>query len=367
MRKFIIVFLLLCVICLCSCQNEEVPEQNTPAEQEVIEKEYGISDLLNTSLKVKTEITDRESIPEEKVSLEFFVDANGNGEGLLGTKDIVVKAIISDYKLYLVASETSIVSISDINGIGVFSALDLTSAANLEELGFEAVDNFPVSYSGAYDGLLLYTRYASSDKQFNPVRVSGDTEMNLRDAIDYVIECNNLTPTTEEEQVEATPVTSFYRNDPYGVEIEGVVYSLGDTCAPSTYFGERVPEGFLESYEYKEDSKVVFTHISYNSDSGRTVFTTTENYVQTITTNADFNFAGISKGIDNKTLEKKLGWKLSKKEAETYIPYDENIVIESVKSNIYYAVVGEYNVEFRFTKGILTEISISQPMNFVKE
>lgn len=320
----------------------------------------------NMKLKVKTDVFYFVNGAEQKVIMEMYVDDEGDGEGLLGFGDYILNLILSNNKVYLQVSSTDIIFITDINARGYFSDITATTIEDMNGVGFKFTDGFPTSFDGKKGDLTVRTQYAQSTNSYDTIRVSDDNPMTLQQAVQYVID-QNTEPSGSDSSSgsNSSELTSFYVNSEYGVTIDGVNYSIGDTCNPDDYCAGLVPEGFLYSDEYKEDTKITFTHVSYISSTGRTTFSTTSDYVQAIQTNADFEFRGFYRGMGTKEMKLALGYKLSKKDAEGNEVFDENIIVDKFKGNVYYCHTDNLNIEFRLDKDGLQEIYIMRPLRFM--
>lgn len=161
---------------------------------------------------------------------------------------------------------------------------------------------------------------------------------------------------------------SFYNNSWLGVKIHGNTYSLGDYCNPSTYFEGATPEGITPSYAWNKDSKIELLHPSYISSDGRTVFMTTDGYVQSITTTSPFEFLGIKYGISEADLKVLLGIGLRKADMETWKPIVEGLEATKGKSNTYIATYDDVTITFQISSKTktCTGITVSQYIDFVE-
>lgn len=317
-------------------------------------------------LKVKSDIIYNRAGYEQKVMLEIYVDEDGDGEGLLGFGDTVLNVAAYNNKLFIILDNITTIAISDINARGYFSDIAATSIADMGGVGFYFTDEFPTAFNGSHGDMIVRTQYAQSSNTYDSKRISDESEMTLLDALLYSLDYLNIQsiPDPDGDKVPTTDATTFYVDDKYGVIIDDFKYSISDTCNPDDYFAGLTPEGFLYSTEYKEDVKLTLTHISYISTTGRTSITTLDNYVQAIQTNADFDFLGFVKGMSAKDVKYGLAYKLSKREAEEYTAFNEDIVVDSFKANTYYCHLGNLSFELRLKSNVLAEFYITKPLGF---
>lgn len=363
-RLLCIIFCLLFLMLLPACGAREGNQEDTPNTVEVVQPQALGDVFLNSTLKLKSTIVDSSISPAREITVELYVDSTGSGEGMLGFGDTVCEVRVVRDVLYILVDSGVVVTISDVTGRMVSSQTSLEGISDLTTAGFKVVGGTPVEYNAKLGDLTISTVFAQSANTFEPATLSTDNVMTFKDAINYIIDYNSQAGsavTTEEEN----EVISFYLNSPYAIEIDDGVYSIGDTCNVSTYFGERTPEGILTSNRYKEDQRVDFTHVSYISETGRSSFTLITNYVQAIETSAQFTWLGLSKGMDTKYLGNLLGYRLSKKDTEGWTPIDEKLVLKDFRSNTYYCSVDSLNVELRCNSYGLDSIYIERPLDYV--
>lgn len=326
-------------------------------------------DFLARGWEIEATLTDTATDPARTALVALTVDAGGGGVGTLSVGELYCDIIVSQDRLYLVFDSSTVVQVEDVTGHMVTIDSWLQGEQDLTLKGFSLDNGVPASYQGKQGSLLISTYFKPSTETVNPTSLMGSRSLSFSRALDYLIDYNNNNTSIAEGSGNTvsgtTEVKDFYNNSMYGVTIEGTTYSLGDTCNPSTYFRESVPEGLVYSNEYKEDSKIAFVHVSYLSSDGRTVFTTTSNYVQAIQTSADFEFLGLKRGDDFKALDKILGFSVPKKEEDMWHPIDPDIILGTKKSKLYTFTVGGYYVELRSDDNkTLSEIYIEQPLDF---
>ena len=88
--------------------------------------------------------------------------------------------------------------------------------------------------------------------------------------------------------------------------------------------------------------------------------------MQAFETSAQFTWLGLDKGTDAKTLKYLLGYKLSKKDLESWSPIDPELQVIDYKSNTYYCTVGSLKIELRCSSSAgLESIYIERPLDYV--
>ena len=353
--------ILASVTLLSSCgDSTQIPESVPPSAA------ITVGDVFNTScLKIKADLTDTSVSPNRTATIELYVDSEGDGQGLLGFGDTVCDVFVSGNNLYILVDGSNAILISDLSGRLILTSANITSAADLVPYGFVVQDGIPVEYQAREGTLVVDTVFAQSTNSFDAVGVVPSNTMTFTECLEYIADYNTNKLVEVGQEEPAKEVVDFYNSSVYGVNIEGTVYSIGDTCNPSTYFRGATPEGLVTSFEYREDTRVDFLHVSYLSPVGRTVFTTVDNYVQAIQSSADFTFLEFSRGDDFKAIQSVLGIRLSRDEQAAFKPIDENIVVVSSDSRTYVLTIDDLKVEFRSTKGqTLDEIYIEQSLDF---
>lgn len=362
------VFALLCAGLLVSCRHSSEPtisSQGNPGTQTARPTKTIGDTFLSSNLKIKSTITDFGVSPEREITVELYVDAFGNGEGMLGFGDVVCDVYVVKDVLYVVVDKDIVISVNDITGRLTASADSLVGQDDLTVVGFKVVNGVPIEYNAKLGNLNVTTSFAQSTNTFEAASLATDNVMSFEEATHYIVQYNEDKAGTVDEPDADKDVESFYLQSKYGVEIDGGLYSVGDTCNPRTYFGGRTPEGILTSTKYKQDEKVDFLHVSYITDTGRSSIILTSNYVQAIETAAQFSWLGLEKGLDSKELKSLLGYKLSKKELEVWEPIDPELEVIDFKRNTYYCTVGALSVELRCTSNGLDSIYIERPLDYV--
>lgn len=371
-RKVATVALAVCML-LPGCGFNETPA--TPPEQQQPVVEYlSVGDsFLRSNLKIKATLTDLSVTPNKKVKVELYVDKNGNGQGVIGVGSGVYDVLVSGDHIYVKVADNNYVRISDVTGRLISSTVNVAGANDMLSLGFKLSGDVPVGYAARNGSLLIESQFGQSTNMFSPTAVNTDKAMTVSELTRYIADYNTDISVGVEKEDEGpgndidSDVKTFYVNSPYGVVIDGIVYSIGDTCNPSTYFagGER-PEGVLYSNTYKQDTRVDFVHISYLATNGRASFTTMSDYVQRIWSDADWGFLDLKSGMSEKQVKYLLGYKLSKADAESWVAMDEELVVTRFANNTYYCELGILQIEVRMEDGFAEEIHVEQALNFRK-
>ena len=368
MKKLIVLFLVsMLALSLTSCgmfggADKEAEDDPT----EVVAQETAGEKFLTSNLKLKSQIIDNTVSPARAIDVELYVDGNGNGKGLLSVGERLCNVIVSGDILYVFVDDNVAVSISDLSG-RLFIAGSVTENTNdMVSSGFTMSGDFPVEYAARYGDITVKTKYAQSNNTFEYRNVASAGSMGVTEVLDYIADYYTDAAINVKEEEPKHELESFYIKSEYGVVLDNTVFSIGDTCEPSTYFNGSTPEGLLTSHAYKQDTRVDFLHASYISDTGRTVFTLTSNYVQAIESNAEFEWLSIKKGMTDKELKYLLGYKLSKNDSENWKPMDEELSCNNYSGNTFYCTLGMLSIELRCLSGVLDTIYIERSLDYVK-
>lgn len=323
--------------------------------------------FLKSAFKVRTEVKPKSSVSADPLVFEVYVDAEGDGNGLVGYKDNVYDVYMVAGEVYVVVTNGTTVHITDLNSHMVPSSLNIAQSNDLKSLGFAVLDGVVVSYNGGTDDTDVVSKYEPSVSSFEPVAISQSNGMTTGELLKYFFDKAGTVYTEPTEPVNTETVrTSFYTNSASGITIHDVVYSLGDFCEPYTYFENMIPQGINTRDEWKEDSKVTFTYVSYISRDGSTTFMTTDGYVQAINTTSEFTFLDdIKSGMPDQELQALLGIGLKKDEVESFKPIREGFTATKA-SHGYTCSYGDMTIELEMDKKtkVLSAITITNYLDF---
>ena len=352
-------------------KGETIDEPVTQAPQ-VSQKTVG-DVLASSGLKIKASLL---TTAGEKAMAELYVDTQGDGYGLFGIGETVLPMYTYGNKVYVHISNDIYVELLGVSSRMYHSGVETRGYDELQLLGFQISDGQITGYSNTIDGLNIQSSIGGHSSDIKETPIVPRYSLSLDDLCRYVADFNTESSEQESKTDEGVEVEqesskpsfgaeeTVYLDSVQGITIEGQKYSVGDRLNPDDYFGSLRPEGILESSEYKEDTRIDFTHFSYLSSTGKTTFTTRGGYVQGICTTADFNFLGIEKCVTVKELYSMLGWKLSKTEAETFVPLADGLSVKSVSNGKVVCSWGDIEIEFRAKNGSLSEIYIYKPYEF---
>ena len=344
---------------LCSCKSSE---STPPAASSTVTQEQSIGQTFQKAcLKIRSSIIDTSVSPQTEAVFELYIDGDGDGEGLVSVMGEVFNVVVVSDTLYVVLTETDVVSISDITARMILDSVDLQHTVDLSTQGFRVEDGTPYSYTGRVGTLVVHSKYAQSSTTFDTVKVSATKETNMAGALQHITEYLEAQAQPEEPNTE---IQNVYNKSKHGIEIEGVVFSVDDVCNPNTYFNGIQPEGLLTSSKHRQDELVEFVHPSYISDTGRTVLTLRDNNVVGITTTGDFKFLGIYRGTPEKEFKHLLGIGLTKTQQETFVPLDPDFNHVRTQNGKYECVLGDLKVDFYFEKSLLTRVVLEKPLDF---
>ena len=364
-RALLLSAFLALLLVLAGCKPAEVADTPTipPTPEQTAEGDV----FLSSGFKIRTEMKMKSSVSTDPLIFEVYVDTDGDGAGMVGYKDNVYDVYLVGGQVYVTVSAELSVHITDVNAWMIPGTVPVAGSNDLKSLGFSMLDGRVVTYNGSTDTVDMVSRYEPSVSEYTPAAISQSNNMTTGELLKYFFDNASTVYVEPSEPVEEDPERqSFYANSEFGVVIHGVNYSLGDYCAPYTYFEGMVPQGMNTREEYKQDEKVVFTYVSYISSDGDSTFMTTDGYVQAIATSSDFVFLDVIKrGMPAEELQKLLGIGLKKDELETFEPIVEGL--EAVKSsNGILATYGDMTIEF-ITKGkekTLSSITITNYLDF---
>lgn len=362
MKKLLLFAVCICCATLVSCGSKESDTSAIPVDQ--TEQQLPIDKFLESKLHIKVDITDSSVTPSRELRAEAYVDSEGDGEGLLQFNGELYDVSIANNTLYVHVASGIVVKVSDITARFNFSSADIEDAVDLEAYGFTMSGDTPVAYAARRGNVSIAATYELSEHTFDTPSVTSSETRTLSGVCEYIIDYSSPEQETANPVDEEQETEDFYVNSKYGVAIEGRTYSVGDTMNPATYFNSQSPEGVLSSTEYKKDSKVILDHVSYLTTTGRVVFVSVSNYVTSIEATGDWSFLGISSGTSTEDLELMIGYKLSKRELETFVPIDPSLEVLDKEGSNYICSLGDLYIELRCEKSILSEIYITQDLEF---
>lgn len=359
--------IIVCLALLLTACNRNNDPGSEPAEPDTTPTVSEGDTFLATGFKARTEIKIKNSVSSDSLIFEVYVDGSGNGNGLVGYRDNVYDVHLVSDQIYVVVSPDVVVHITDVSAHMVPTDLSLIGNNNLKSLGFSLLDGRVVSYTGGNASVDMVSKFESSVSTFEPVAISQSNNMTTGDLLKYFFEQTSTvyvepgTPTEEELERQ-----SYYVNSAYGIVIRDNTYSIGDFCAPYTYFEGATPQGMNEVEERREDEKVTFVYVSYISRDGSSTFVTTDGYVQSITTSSEFVFLDkFKKGMSDERVAKLLGVGLKKDEIASFTPVVEGLYGDKGGKG-YVATLGDLSIEFTIGKKskTLTAITITNYLDF---
>lgn len=297
--------------------------------------------FLHSGWKMRAELKTNTLSADYPLIFEAYVDAAGNGEGLVEYNDNVYQVYIVNDNIYIQTSTNNIVLIEDLTGhllssnssVGnqIVTTNDvIAKASDLQPLGFTVANGKVISYTATTEEFSITTNYQSDVSTFETKSLSQSNQMKICDFLKYFyLDKGEQTPytdpgssnssTSSSQTVEAP--ASFYVKSNLGLTIRDTVYSIGDYCNPYDYFEGSTPQGMTTKQEWREDQLVNLTYVSYLSSDGESTFLTTDGYVQSINTTSDFSFLDVIKrDMTDTELKTLLGIDLRRSEKEKFKP-----------------------------------------------
>lgn len=368
------VLLIIAMFCslLCGCDQQSPGVTQSPGVAE-IPGGIGISGtvFLQKGYQVKMEVTPKKADSMDPMIFEVYVDNAGNGKGMLGYKDDVYQVVVLKDKVYVQIAANTVASISDLSGHLVPSSLKLDTVSDIGAVGFSEGEsnllNFRyVNADASYSGIFMENNTVQT-----VTSVSSGNTMTMNAFITYILNNSQglyIDPSVLGSQAPDVVKESFYNENWMGIEIHGQVYSIGDYCNPTTFFEESVPEGIIPSYAYKGDERVELQTISYISQDGRTSFMTTEGYVQSISTSSPFKWLSFESGMSADEVKYAVGYKLGKKDQETWKPVAEGLECIGYAKNVYTLKYEQYTISLTIDKKThaLSEIAFANHLDFLE-
>lgn len=356
--------LLLTALLLSGCNKSDPTPQPTSPEPQAT----SIGDtFLSSGFKIRTEIKIKNSVSSDPLIFEVYVDGEGDGSGLVGYQDNVYDVYLVADQIYVVVSESVVVHITDVTAHMIPADLSIIGSNDLTSKGFSTLNSKVVSYTGGNSSVDMVSKYEASVSTFEPAAIAQFNNMTTADLLKYFFDKVSTVyvepgdPTQEELERQ-----SYYVNSAYGIVIRDNKYSIGDFCAPYTYFEGATPQGMNEAEQYNEDEKVTFVYVSYISRDGSTTFVTTDGYVQSISTSSEFVFLDkFKKGMSDERVGRLLGIGLKKEEVEGFEPVVEGLYATKGGKG-YQATLGDLSIEFTIGKKskTLTAITITNYLDF---
>lgn len=372
MKKKIIALALtaLVVVTLPACRQSS-PEVEPPPEVSTPPVQNQGSVFTTSGFKIRSVITPQDTATLDSLTFEIYVDASGNGSGLVGYKDDVYDVIISSDKLYITLGSNVVAYISDVTGHLVPASLNVGNTANLGDLGFTLKDGRVTAYKSNVDNLIYDGAYQSSDTVYDAIPVSDNNAMTLSALVTDVLSQTGTGAATgtDTPDVEEPDRESYYGNSALGVKIHDQIYSVTDFCNPNTYFENQMPSGLVPEYGWNKDVKVELLHITYTSSDGSSEFMTTDGYVQAVSTSSEFTWLDLYKGMSEVDLKAKLGLGLKKDELASFEPMYDGLTAARGRAGSYVASVGSLSVSLVCdkTSKTLASITVSNYIDFMQE
>lgn len=333
MKRLVVSVLALLVLATGCSRESDVPDlSQNPAAPSVTEGQKFVS----SGFKIRTVITPQTVATLDPMTFEVYVDGSGNGSGLMGYQDKVYSVIIVGDKLYVKVESNIAVQVSDFSGHLIPSALDVSSISNMSDAGFVLLDGSVVSYSTSTQDWVVNGTYQYSDATFTADSITTGNSMTVASLINYILDYEGQSfIDLPDDEPSTFAKESFYVNSDWGVTIEDQVYSIGDYIEPTTYFGGMLPSGITSSYAYNKDTRVEMVHTTYMSSKGNTEVMSTDGYVQSFSTTANFKWLDIETGMSRDEVQKLAGLNLKKKDQETFKPMREGLTAEKGKTNAF--------------------------------
>ena len=357
-------------IALTGCSKQEPPVDSSITQGPVQQEVYHGDVFLQSGFKIKAVLTPQAVSTLDPLTFEVYVDAKGNGNGLVGYKDGVYDVIITNDKVYITVGSNTVINLTTLTGHMIPSSVVLNGVSDLKSLGFTLHNDTVIAYKASIEDVIYDVTYSPSDTTFESTTVAAGNAMALNDVISYILDYEANLHVTSTDTPEEVVKESFYNKADEGVKIHDVIYSISDYCNPDTYFESIQPSSLVPEYAWNKDDKVEFLHITYISSDGQTEFVTTEGYVQTIRTTAVFNFMGLTSGMTYDEVAAILGVKLKKQEMETFKPLREGMIAVKSKSSSGSIEVSykDLSILFGFNKEKkLSSLSITNYIDFVEE
>lgn len=343
------------------------------------------TEFLTGAYKIKSVLEIKSS--GDTVTLECFVDGDGDGEGLLSYAEGVYDVGINGDQIFVKVNDGLTVALTGITGHFVIPDSMMAGAKNIADLsayGFTVADNKIVGYSKNADTYSVSSQYSTSTTEFDsksystsrdvtPVALVGllsEQQDTVSTGSALVTAENEEVPEEEErgaeERERIEKLESFYNNFSSGVQIANQIFSIGDTCNPATYYFDEIPEGITQKKEYSRDERITVDYVSYLSKEGKTVFSVVGGYVRSIYTTCPFTWCGINSTMSKEELEAYIGDDLSDKEKEETgfsIPF-KGLEYTDKKGKQYYFEISDLTAELTLDGDAISSLYVRRTLDF---
>lgn len=331
------------------------------------------TEFCSHTQKIRAKLTNRETGTE--AVFEGYIDASGNGKGLIEIGDVIREVNIANNKLLLTVFNTTY-SVEDIGPYFSFNTLDnLESATDQIILESGKIS----SVAGTCNGVIYNVRYEESDKTFDKSVFTIDKSISTSDFLELLALANAekseassavglLAEKTEEESEEETvedDEPSFYLKSPLGITIDGKIYSIGDKMNKDDYYKDFLPEGISYDYVWDSNRKLETRTVSYLDTTGKVSFMTLDNIVFELSTTTDFNFLKLYKGQDIKEVKSLLGIGLNKKALESFTPMYSGLEVTHTSGKEISCKLDSMTIKLGIKNNALYSIFISQDRGYL--
>lgn len=334
MRKLLLVAL-TCLF-LSGCGSTQAATSAPEEERSVESTKMSGSDFLRYPVKLKGTVSGRLSNGvSDSLKFELYIDGEGNGEGLAGHNSSLYQVnVIENVLFFWVDSETA-VKVTDLSGRLNDLSLSLTGVEDLTLLGFGYTDNAVTGYDGAVNGYTISAKYVPTDHLVKRANVHDIADTTVGGVLEYIVNGEGIPEL--EKPVDLKPVEGNLPtkrvNSSVGVTIDGVKYSLGDTCNPSDYFQGKTPSGLIPKQVASGADTEEILYISWKSVDGALEIVTLNQKVVSIYTTCSFSWLGYGPSTEYNKVRLRLGANLSYTEKQDWVPYNSEIVCDSSNSS----------------------------------
>lgn len=364
MKKYVLILLALTVMTTSGCSL--LPSKTK--SMEVAKTEF-----CSHAQKIRAKLTNRETGTE--AIFEGYIDASGNGKGLIEVGDVIRDVNIANNRLLLNVFNMTY-SVEDIGPYFSFDTLDdLESTVDQIILESGKIS----SVSGTYGGVIYNVRYEESDKTFDKVVLTIDKSISTSDFLELLALANaeksetssavgllaEKTEKESEDEIVEDDEPSFYLKSPLGVTIDGKVYSIGDKINKDDYYKSFVPEGISYDYVWDSNEKLETRTVSYLDTTGKVSFMTLDSIVFELSTTTDFSFLKLYKGQDVKEVKALLGVGLNKKALESFTPMYSGLEVTHTSGKEISCKLDSMTIKLGIKNNALYSIFISQDRGYL--